>query len=140
MVTDEGAIYVTANRGYNWKAALQETWYYTFNTVNRSPEGNYVAVSSRGNFYLTWEPGQSYLQPHNRAVARRIQNMGWRADGGLWLLVRGAVSISAKAQGSKEEAWAAGGSGFLLKTTNGGKSWSRDKATDNIAANLYSVK
>jgi len=40
----------------------------------------------------------------------------------------------------QEEAWAAGGSGVLLKTTNSGKSWSRDKAADNIAANLYSVK
>ncbi|KAI5017674.1 hypothetical protein ZWY2020_042562 [Hordeum vulgare] len=65
MVTDEGAIYVTSNRGYNWKAAVQETVsatlnrtvssgissasYYTgtFNTVNRSPDGSYVAVSSR---------------------------------------------------------------------------------------------
>ncbi|CAI9275336.1 unnamed protein product [Lactuca saligna] len=181
MVTDEGAIYVTSNRGYNWKAAVQETVsatlnrtvssgisgasYYTgtFNTVNRSPEGNYVAVSSRGNFYLTWEPGQPYWQPHNRAVARRIQNMGWRADGGLWLLVRGGGLYLSKGTGiteefeeipvqsrgfgildvgykSKEEAWAAGGSGVLLKTTNSGKSWSRDKAADNIAANLYSVK
>ena len=57
-------------------------------TLNHSPDGRYVAVSSRGNFYLTWEPGQPFWQPHNRAVARRIQNMGWRADGGLRLLVR----------------------------------------------------
>ncbi|XP_059656453.1 photosystem II stability/assembly factor HCF136, chloroplastic [Cornus florida] len=181
MVTDEGAIYVTSNRGYNWRAAVQETVsatlnrtvssgisgasYYTgtFNTVNRSPEGNYVAVSSRGNFYLTWEPGQAFWQPHNRAVARRIQNMGWRADGGLWLLVRGGGLYLSKGTGiteefeeipvqsrgfgildvgyrSKEEAWAAGGSGILLRTTNGGKTWIRDKAADNIAANLYSVK
>ena len=40
----------------------------------------------------------------------------------------------------QDEAWAAGGSGILLRTTNGGKSWTRDKAADNIAANLYSVK
>ena len=41
---------------------------------------------------------------------------------------------------SQNEAWAAGGSGVLLKTTNGGKSWVRDKAADNIPGNLYSVK
>ncbi|KAK6796275.1 hypothetical protein RDI58_003976 [Solanum bulbocastanum] len=181
MVTDEGAIYITSNKGYNWKAAIQETVsatlnrtvssgisgasYYTgtFSTVNRSPDGRYVAVSSRGNFYLTWEPGQAYWQPHNRAVARRIQSMGWRADGGLWLLVRGGglylskgtgltedfeeVSVQSRGFGildvgyrSQDEAWAAGGSGILLKTTNGGKTWIRDKAADNIAANLYSVK
>lgn len=181
MVTDEGAIYTTSNSGYNWKAAVQETVsatlnrtvssgisgasYYTgtFNTVNRSPDGRYVAVSSRGNFYLTWEPGQPYWQPHNRAVARRIQNMGWRADGGLWLLVRGGglylsrgtgineefeeVPVQSRGFGildvgyrSKDEAWAAGGSGVLLRTTNGGKTWARDRAADNIAANLYSVK
>ncbi|PIA64195.1 hypothetical protein AQUCO_00201461v1 [Aquilegia coerulea] len=121
MVTDEGAIYVTSNRGYNWRAAVQETVsatlnrtvssgisgasYYTgtFNTVNRSPDGSYVAVSSRGNFYLTWEPGQPYWQPHNRAVARRIQNMGWRADGGLWLLARGGGLYLSKGTGITEE-------------------------------------
>jgi photosystem II stability/assembly factor-like uncharacterized protein len=181
MVTDEGAIYVTSNKGYNWKAAVQETVsatlnrtvssgisgasYYTgtFNAVNRSPNGEYVAVSGRGNFYLTWEPGQPYWQPHNRTSARRIQNMGWRADGGLWLLVRGGglylsrgsgiteefdeVPISSRGFGildvgyrSKDEAWAAGGSGILLRTVNGGKTWTRDKAADNIAANLYAVK
>ena len=31
MVTDEGAIYVTANRGYNWRAAVQETVSATLN-------------------------------------------------------------------------------------------------------------
>lgn len=181
MVTDEGAIYVTSNNGYNWKAAVEETVsatlnrtvssgisgasYYTgtFNTINRSIEGDYVAVSSRGNFYLTWEPGQPYWQPHNRTSARRIQNMGWRADGGLWLVVRGGglylskgtgvtedfeeAQISSRGFGildvgyrSKDEAWAAGGSGILLRTTDGGKSWIRDKAADNIAGNLYAVK
>ncbi|XP_042064100.1 photosystem II stability/assembly factor HCF136, chloroplastic-like [Salvia splendens] len=181
LVTDQGAIYVTSNGGYNWKAAIQETVsatlnrtvssgisgasYYTgtFSTVNRSPDGKYVAVSSRGNFYLTWEPGQAYWQPHNRAIARRIQNMGWRADGGLWLLARGGGLFLSKGTGiseefeeipvqsrgfgildvgyrSEDEAWAAGGSGVLLKTTNSGKTWVRDRAADNIAANLYSVK
>ncbi|KAI5060113.1 hypothetical protein GOP47_0024533 [Adiantum capillus-veneris] len=181
MVTDEGAIYVTSNRGYNWKAAVEETVsatlnrtvssgisgasYYTgtFNAINRSNSGDYVAVSSRGNFYLTWEPGQPYWQPHNRTSARRIQNMGWRADGGLWLVVRGGGLFLSKGSGvsedfeeaqiqsrgfgildvgyrSKDEAWAAGGSGILLRTVDGGRSWIRDKAADNIAGNLYSVK
>lgn len=44
-----------------------------FSNVSRSPEGDYVAVSSRGNFYMTWQAGQTYWQPHNRPAARRVQ-------------------------------------------------------------------
>ncbi|WOK93220.1 photosystem II protein [Canna indica] len=61
-------------------------------------DGKYVDVSSRGNFYLTWEPGQAFWQPHNRTVACRIQNMGWRADGGLLASCAG-WTLSVKAQG-----------------------------------------
>ena len=31
MVTDEGAIYITSNNGYNWKAAVEETVSATLN-------------------------------------------------------------------------------------------------------------
>jgi photosystem II stability/assembly factor-like uncharacterized protein len=42
---------------------------------------------------------QAFWQPHNRAIARRIQNMGWRADGGLWLLVHGGGLYLSKGTG-----------------------------------------
>ena len=36
MVTDEGAIYVTSNGGYNWKAAVEETVSATLNRCVRA--------------------------------------------------------------------------------------------------------
>ena len=52
-------------------AGISGASYYegNFSQISRAPNGNYVAVSSRGNFYLTWEPGQTYWQPHNRHAA-----------------------------------------------------------------------
>ncbi|PQQ07964.1 photosystem II stability/assembly factor HCF136 chloroplastic [Prunus yedoensis var. nudiflora] len=154
---------VSATLNRTVSSGISGASYYTgtFNSVNRSPDGNYVAVSSRGNFYLTWEPGQPFWQPHNRTIARRIQNMGWRADGGLWLLVRGGGLYLSKGTGlteefeevpvqsrgfgildvgyrSKDEAWAAGGSGILLRTTNGGKTWTRDKQL-TILQQIYTL-
>jgi len=181
MTTDQGAIYVTSNTGYTWKAAVEETIdatlnrtvssgisgasYYTgtLSTIARSDDGKYVAVSSRGNFFMTWEPGQTFWQPHNRNSARRPQNMGWRRDGGLWMLTRGGGMFFAKGTGVQEDfdeetvgsrgfgildigyqnekkMWAVGGSGTLLVSTDGGNSWKRERQADDLAGNLYAVR
>eukprot|EP00884_Botryococcus_braunii_P023649 jgi/Botrbrau1/9969/Bobra.0012s0064.1 len=179
MTTDQGAVYVTDNAAYTWTAAVQETVdatlnrtvssgisgasYYegTFSNVARSKEGVYVAVSSRGNFYMTWSPGQTYWQPHNRPTARRVQNMGWTPDNKLWLATRGGdvffgdVSTEKFDQaklgsrgfgildvGFKDGSvgFACGGSGSLFRTEDGGKTWRRDRGTDGVAGNLYAIK
>jgi len=106
MTTSSGAVYVTENSGRNWKAQVKETIdatlnrvsssgvsgasYFTGSIINqvRDDLGAYLAVSSRGNFFLTWEPGQDFWVPHNRGTPRRIQNMGF-VEGdihkGLWM-------------------------------------------------------
>jgi photosystem II stability/assembly factor-like uncharacterized protein len=183
MATDEGALYVTSDVAQTWKAAVEETVaatlnrtvssgiqgasYYTgsFSQIKRNADGAYVGVSSRGNFYMTWEPGQAYWQPHNRNAARRIQNMGWRQTGGLWLITRGGGIFLSRGAGvpdndddydeakvgsrgfgildigfrSDTEAWAAGGSGSLFYSSDGGATWKRDRGTDDVPGNLYDV-
>lgn len=51
MVTDEGAIYITSNRGYNWKAAVQETVSATLNRYVAS-KILYDYITIQGNFLL----------------------------------------------------------------------------------------
>lgn len=74
----------------------------SFSNIARSTGGNYVAVSSRGNFYMTWQPGQTYWQPHNRPAARRVQNMGFTPSGEqLWMSTRGGdVFLSKDSEGA----------------------------------------
>lgn len=180
MSTDQGAIYVTNDGAFTWKAAVQETVDATLNrtlssgisgasyyegyfaNINRSSAGDYVAVSSRGNFFMTWSPGDAYWMPHNRPVARRVQNMGWTDDNRLWLTTRGGDVYVAATPGisedfrqtkigsrgfgildvgfrTKNEGYACGGSGSLFQTTDGGKSWKRDRSFDDIPANLYDI-
>lgn len=180
MITDQGAIYTTTNTGQSWRAALQETVDATlnrtvssgisgasffegyFSNVSRAENGTYVAVSSRGNFFLTWKPGEVNWIPHNRPTGRRIQNMGWKSDK-LWLTTRGGQVLLGESQGVAEEfaptklqsrgfgildvgfksssvGYACGGSGTLYKTSDGGEFWKRDKSADSLAGNLYTVK
>jgi photosystem II stability/assembly factor-like uncharacterized protein len=49
-------------------AGISGASYYegTFSNIKRATDGSYVAVSSRGNFFLTWAPGEVNWTPHNR--------------------------------------------------------------------------
>merc|ERR1719380_165050 len=110
MSTSAGAIYTTADAGRNWKAQVRETIDATLNrvsssgvqgasyfsgsinSVQRDADGAYLAVSSRGNFYLTYKPGDEFWVPHNRESSRRITSMGFVKDqmsDGLWMTSAG---------------------------------------------------
>mmetsp|Transcript_9966 Transcript_9966/g.14046 ORF Transcript_9966/g.14046 Transcript_9966/m.14046 type:complete len:106 (+) Transcript_9966:128-445(+) len=96
MATNSGAVYRTENDGRTWKSRIRETVDATLNrvtssgvegasyfsgtvkSIRRNPDGGYLAVAQRGNFFLTLAPGEDNWVPHNRVTARRIQAMGYR--------------------------------------------------------------
>ncbi|HBE17760.1 MAG TPA: photosystem II assembly protein [Cyanobacteria bacterium UBA11149] len=160
--TTVGAIYQTNDGGKTWKALVQEAVGVVRN-ISRSLSGEYVAVSSNGSFYSTWEPGQTAWVQHNRTSSKRLQSMGFTQNGGLWLLGRGGViqftdgedleswqdplypdrrtnlGLLDLAYRTPEEVWIAGGSGSLLCSLDGGNTWQKDMEAENIPANLYKI-
>ncbi|HAC63051.1 MAG TPA: photosystem II assembly protein [Cyanothece sp. UBA12306] len=162
MVTNLGAIYKTTNGGKNWQALVEGSVGVARN-ITRSPDGRYVAVSARGNFYSTWEPGQSEWTPHNRNSSRRLQKMGYNQNGGLWLLARGGQiqftspddledwqeviypekstswGLLDLAYRTPEELWVAGGSGNLLVSPDQGENWEKDRDIESVPSNLYKI-
>lgn len=162
MTTDVGAIYRTTDGGKNWKAMVQEAVGVVRN-VARSEDGKYIAVSAKGNFYSTWEPGQTAWQGHNRNSSRRLQNMGFGKDGRIWMLARGGQVQFTKednpeeweeiqnpelstswglldlAYRTPEEIWVTGGSGNLLYSPDGGKTWQKDRGVESVPSNLYKI-
>lgn len=187
MTTSTGAVYTTENAGRNWKAQVKETIDATLNRVSssgvsgasyfsgsiinqvRDASGAYLAISSRGNFYLTWEPGQDFWIPHNRGTSRRIQSMGFVEDDikkGLWMSLNGGKLLISKdydltkdissfeevniktggygitdvAWRNKDEVWAVGGSNTMYVSKDGGKQFTFDSSANQIPGNLYNVK
>ncbi|MBD0345515.1 MAG: photosynthesis system II assembly factor Ycf48 [Coleofasciculus sp. Co-bin14] len=162
MATNVGAIYQTKDAGKTWKAMVEEAVGVVRN-LSRSDDGKYVAVSARGNFYSTWEPGQKAWVQHNRNSSKRLQNMGYGQDGRLWLLARGGLLQFSSAQDPEawekpmnpefstswgfldvayrtaEEIWVAGGSGNLFCSFDGGKTWQKDREIEQVPSNLYKI-
>lgn len=110
MTTSSGAVYLTENGGRNWKAQVKETIDSTLNRtissgisgasyftgsiigVIRDNSGSYLAISRRGNFFLTWKPGQEFWIPRARDTSRRIQAMGFiegDSNKGVWMSTKG---------------------------------------------------
>ncbi|MEM1239365.1 MAG: photosynthesis system II assembly factor Ycf48 [Cyanobacteria bacterium P01_H01_bin.26] len=164
LATDVGAIYGTQDGGRHWTALVQAAVGVVRN-MTRSDDGRYVAVSSRGNFYSTWEPGQESWQPHNRENSKRLQNMGFTRDGNLWLIARGGQMQFGEPDTNyetwgepvrpeigtswgfldvgyrtDEELWVSGGSGTLLMSPDGGETWLKDEPAGDVPSNLYRVK
>lgn len=187
MTTSTGAIYTTLNAGRNWKAEVKESIDATLNRVSssgvsgasyysgsvgnikRAADGSYLSVASRGNFYLTWKPGDEFWLPHNRGTPRRITAMGYvgnDASNGVWMTLNGGQMALAGASAATDvepafstvvidsggygildcdyrtpdEAWAVGGGGTMYYSKDGGKTFKFDGSADKIPGNLYTVK
>lgn len=162
MVTNVGAIYLTTDAGQHWKAQVEAAVGVVRN-LERSADGKYVAVSAKGSFYSTWEPGQKAWVPHNRNSSRRLENMGFADNGQMWLLARGGQVQFSDPSGpdtwldatypelstswglldlayrTPDEIWVSGGSGNLLCSSDGGKTWTKDREVEGVAANFYKI-
>ena len=163
MVTDVGAIYRSSDGARNWKALVNDA-FGVFKSLHRSSDGQYVAVSSRGNFFSTWKPGSTAWEPFNRNSSRRLQGMGFGPDDRLWMLARGGQIQFTNSPDAEDwqkpqapesfnswgfldlayrtdnELWVVGGSGTLLVSYDGGKTWQKDAKAEEVPANLYKVE
>lgn len=162
IATDVGAIYRTTDGGQNWKAQVEQAVGVVRN-IERSTDGKYVAVSAKGNFYSTWEPGLNAWVPHNRNSSRRVENMGFAENGQVWMLARGGQvqftdpanpeqwqeaqnpelstswGLLDLAYRTPDEVWISGGSGNLLRSSDGGKTWEKDRDVEEVPANFYKI-
>ncbi len=162
LATDLGAIYRTEDGGKNWKAMVRQA-VGALRNLNRSVDGRYIAVSAKGNFYSTWNPGDDAWTQHNRNSSRRVQNMGFGHNNRLWMLNRGGQIQFSKPNQIEEwekpdfpkategygmldleyqddqHIWASGGSSHLIYSSDSGDTWVRVEDVRDAGANFYSI-
>jgi photosystem II stability/assembly factor-like uncharacterized protein len=162
LATNVGAVYRTRDGGTSWQAEVEDAA-GAVRDIRRSPEGRYVSVSSLGNFFATWNPGEGVWTPHQRVSSQRLQAMGFQPDGALWMLARGAqLRFSPDAASPDEwskpvvpitngygyldmawapdgDIWTGGGSGTLLVSHDNGKTWQKDPVGEQQPTNFTRI-
>ena len=162
LATNVGAIYETRDGGNSWQARVEDAA-GSVRELRRSADGSYVSVSSLGNFFSTWEPGQPAWQLHQRVSSQRLQTIGFQPDGSLWMLARGAqVRFNSDpadpdqwskpiipitngygyldlAWDPRGTIWTGGGSGTLLSSADGGRSWTKDPVGEQQPSNFTRI-
>lgn len=162
LATNVGAIYETQDGGNSWQARVDDAA-GAVRELRRSADGRYVSVSSLGNFYATWDPGQLTWQLHQRVSSQRLQTMGFQPEGGLWMLARGAqlrfntdpadpeqwgkaiIPITNgygyldMAWDPRGAIWTGGGSGTLLSSDDGGLRWQKDPVGEQQPSNFTRI-
>ena len=159
LATNVGAVYETSDDGGSWEAKVTDAA-GAVRDLRRGVDGSYVSVSSLGNFYATWQPGDAVWKVHQRVSSQRLQSIGFQPDGKLWMVARGAQIRLNDESGDLDSwskaiipitngygymdmawdengaIWAGGGNGTLLVSQDGGDSWEIDPVGDRQPSNF----
>ncbi len=162
LATTAGAVYLTEDGGNNWEGKVSDAS-GGVRDLRRGEDGEYVSVSSLGNFFATLDPSNEVWQPHQRTSSKRVQSLGFQPNGELWMLSRGAEIRLNDEPGNVDswskpiipitngynyldmawdpngDIWAGGGNGTLLVSHDEGEKWELDPVGDEQASNFIKI-
>ena len=164
LATTAGAIYETNDSGESWNAKVVDaSGSGGVRDLRRTDNGDYVSVSSLGNFFSTLEKDSDTWVAHQRASSKRVQSIGFNPDGKLWMLSRGAeirlnddkndleswtkpiipilngYNYLDMAWDPNGDIWAGGGNGTLIVSKDQGKTWSSDPLASALPTNFIKI-
>ena len=165
LATTSAAIYVTSNSGETWEAKVSDpSEQGGIRDLRRTSKGDYVSVSSLGNFFSTLDSESDTWIAHQRASSKRVQSIGFNPQGNLWMLSRGAEIRFNEDSNDFENwskpivpilngynyldmgwdpdgnIWAGGGNGTLIVSKDDGKSWNSDPIASNLPTNFIKIQ
>jgi len=164
LATTSAAIYETSNSGETWEAKVSDpSEQGGIRDLRRTSSGDYVSVSSLGNFFSTLDSDSNTWIAHQRASSKRVQSIGFNPEGSLWMLSRGAEIRFNEDSNNLEswskpiipilngynyldmgwdpngDIWAGGGNGTLIVSKDQGETWNSDPLASELPTNYIKI-